>query len=804
MRRNDSLVTNPCVQASPCTWQQLLVAFPNVGVHGTYGAVVLKAGSGWPNFRGNVDSLTIAIDSVASTFDFEPTFAQAPARLYVKVRPGVMGSWPADSTYTVGATVSYAVSAGPGRATPIVVLDDTLAATSGSFVVDGAHVLEIVSDTIYTYEGLTPLEKSIADLTRDLLRASDKPAAFQAILDFGIAQITSGVSTDALNRATLVANYVAVDPIGDSTALRVTDQALAGWMFDVEYDGPGSYYTYYHKPAAATMGGPAPSLLRTTRASTRPTLLRVPTARTNDMATVPDSLSPQEATEIIYTNGIFTERDIFSGAEAAYFKLITVVFAERRFTDYYTTFHLAYNPTWRVEMEEYDRAHPCVAEAMVSIPVIDKITAMANYATCKGVRFAKVVTSHDLVESIDARVRATFGLSPSNPVVFEVADEMSRARTFNNHIILVGHSEGTILQAAAVQEFARRQVHPIQVANRCVAAIALAPATTRGTYGLDDYHLKGLLARGDIIRTVLPGGGWDEFDTQVGREARAEMQEELTHPIIGSAEAAMTAATSGVRIHSVGDTYLAGPGTELFLGQLVALHRECIPGRASFELSPNIIPVGGVFAGDLSVWNQNDRLLYGRRLELSNLEWFYDRLDSLTFRALTPFDGVSKISARISQNLHVSASIQVPMPSVPFKILEERQWDWVAVAAANGPGGAWEPGPKPTIAWNGAESSCPQQVTVYGGAGDWQTWEMRCSRTYTPQVTAPDTLPGGHRVNRSAVFFTDPSGVTRPASTTYTYCPGATPCVKSGYVELLDERSYVVGRSAVATPTANP
>jgi hypothetical protein len=70
------LVSNPCVQATPCTWAQLLAAFPNVGVHATYGAVVLKAGSSWPGFSGNVDALAIGVNGTTTTFDFEFT---APA-----------------------------------------------------------------------------------------------------------------------------------------------------------------------------------------------------------------------------------------------------------------------------------------------------------------------------------------------------------------------------------------------------------------------------------------------------------------------------------------------------------------------------------------------------------------------------------------------------------------------------------------------------------------------------------------------------------------------------------------------------
>ncbi len=67
---------NPCVQATPCTWTELLSAFPSIGVHATFGAVVLKAGSTWPGFRGNADNLTIGVSGSNTTFDFEP---QLPA-----------------------------------------------------------------------------------------------------------------------------------------------------------------------------------------------------------------------------------------------------------------------------------------------------------------------------------------------------------------------------------------------------------------------------------------------------------------------------------------------------------------------------------------------------------------------------------------------------------------------------------------------------------------------------------------------------------------------------------------------------
>lgn len=98
--RGGVLVANPCVQATPCTWAQLLAAFPNAGVHATYGAVYLKAGSGWPGFRGNVDNLVIGVDGATTTFNFERTVATVPP-----LPPTGVPDWIyADSNFISGGT----------------------------------------------------------------------------------------------------------------------------------------------------------------------------------------------------------------------------------------------------------------------------------------------------------------------------------------------------------------------------------------------------------------------------------------------------------------------------------------------------------------------------------------------------------------------------------------------------------------------------------------------------------------------------------------------------------------------------
>lgn len=62
-----------CAISDPCTWSELLSKFPNVGVHRTFGAVLLKAGGPWPpGFVGNTDALAIGVNGKTTVYDFEP------------------------------------------------------------------------------------------------------------------------------------------------------------------------------------------------------------------------------------------------------------------------------------------------------------------------------------------------------------------------------------------------------------------------------------------------------------------------------------------------------------------------------------------------------------------------------------------------------------------------------------------------------------------------------------------------------------------------------------------------------------
>jgi hypothetical protein len=62
-----------CPQNSPCTWSQVLAAFPNAGINANVPGVQFRAGGPWaPGFTGHVDAFTIGVGNAFTTFDFEP------------------------------------------------------------------------------------------------------------------------------------------------------------------------------------------------------------------------------------------------------------------------------------------------------------------------------------------------------------------------------------------------------------------------------------------------------------------------------------------------------------------------------------------------------------------------------------------------------------------------------------------------------------------------------------------------------------------------------------------------------------
>lgn len=814
--RGGVAVANPCVQSTPCTWTQVLATFPNVGVHATYGAIVLKAGSGWANFRGNVDSLVIGINGASTTFDFDPVGALR-FRLQAEVGAEVVSPpWASDTTYPRGALVPYSFAARPGRASPIVILDDTLAALSGTIVMDRNHTLDVESDTIYSYATLQPLERSLADLNTALLTAGDKAVANQSIIDFMLGQIAGGVDPAVLAQASTVAAHIAIDPVRDAAALDAVDAALAGKDFYIDIYADGTFGTYYEEGppelyAARIGSAPLPSGAIRSRSATpaprtkfarrigpalvdlAPRNILLQTHASREALANPED--PMEYTKIVFTNGIWNDH---LGATATRVLVAKLAQGIPRFKNDWTTVVLHYNTTRSVQMRAYDDANPCGGfnEAM-DWKRPWSFTKVVAYNVCKGRRLVMSLSMADLVESVRLRQAAAAALPVPDAVVTDLAKLVRALRrtSAESHVILVGHSEGTIIDALALQKVAQLEGRPINTANRCVAAIALAPATSRASYGLDQYHLNGILADFDVLKEIGISNplDWQRLATPV----TAAVGNARTSRYFVGAGATGLVALGSMYVHQA-QTYLTGAGGVLFQEQLIRLHKECIPGSGSLTVDLPVAPVGSNVQASVIVTNQNGRTLLGRRTTPGSDERVLKRIDSTTFLAYAPRDTTPYLGVSISPNLYLSAPVTIPVVSVQIIIAERDTSNWVVIEASNGGLGSPAPGQAPTDPWDGAEGSCYQERIVPGEGASYVKYQLRCGRRYTIQDNLPTTLVSGLPIVASSMRWTGADGVSVPGG--YVAACGPERCWRSVTVELFDGTNHVVGRGTAAVP----
>ncbi|HKS91811.1 MAG TPA: right-handed parallel beta-helix repeat-containing protein, partial [Tepidiformaceae bacterium] len=97
--------TNPCPQASPCSWATITGDFPNAVITSGLG---FKAGSGWTSFDGNVDDLAITTTTLNKVFDFEPETPCTTA-CYVNAATG-NDSFGGDTATSAKKTIQGALS----------------------------------------------------------------------------------------------------------------------------------------------------------------------------------------------------------------------------------------------------------------------------------------------------------------------------------------------------------------------------------------------------------------------------------------------------------------------------------------------------------------------------------------------------------------------------------------------------------------------------------------------------------------------------------------------------------------------
>lgn len=860
-------VANPCVQATPCTWHQLLAAFPDVGIHATYGAVIFKAGSGWSAFRGNLDNFTIGIDGVNTTFDFElsrksiglsyqcgrrfrvtnrtasgltltwrvsgttdSAIVNVPAkepdstsafadfttgltgmtiislngvavdsaanaglacagyRLTVIADDGVVfgTSMPRDTVLTPGAVVPFSISPAAGRGTLLAVLDDTLAAFSGSIVMDRDHVFQAETEA-----PIVP-SATVSDLADRIRAVHASNAPQQALLDFmdwarvRIAQ----VGPNAMNAQLDTAAFFLSDTGADAAALRQFEERVGGTEFlfyPLSNGGTGSYYMtpedYGYTPGLSALRAPNAARLK----SARDSKMRLSALRKGYSALLPGEprpsassidLEPDEATHVIYVNGIFATRDPRTpdagSASGSMVNLANMMMATSRFGDggylrpnVMVSYFL--NRSINEDINAWMALNRCEATYYHGLRILRPLHSLYRFAACKAVPkilFWSVL--NDLVESgrqfVQIQTGVTGIIEDSRRLAFTIAGH----HTWPANVILVGHSQGNLLISQALSTLPSIDALPTNVGdNGCTAVLTLASPIARSSFpNIDQHYVRGLTVKGDILtESGLP----NDFD--------------VIHTPAGDAVDGLTGwnrKAQAIKAHFVDENYLLyEPSAARVMNELIALSDECSAG--SFTISPNpiTVPFGTLLPITPTILNRAGRPLLGRKFNGGPLG-LNITTDSIA-TAYLPTHGVVTGHVYLQNTLKVFATIQANVPdpaySLPLTITKNSWW---VTTFFSGKLGATVDKDQPN--WDG-HSPC-YIARTFSNDSVVESVERHCSLTATANIDWA-SYPGIRTISVVPVSGGGGSAVARPPSGG---SPGAVliscsdACLEGGYV----------------------
>jgi hypothetical protein len=814
--RNGALVPNPCVQSSPCSWAQVLSIFPNAGIHVTYGAVILKAGSGWPSFRGNVDRLVIAINGASTTFDFERSAGTASFRLHSEIESGLtVPPASADSDYAPGAIAHYDFAATSGHDAPVVILDDSLVSPSGDIQMDRPHLLRAAADSTVDQTTLTPLGQAIATRLSAILTASDKVEAYRELIEFTTGSLVGGTTATELVAAADRAAYVTYDLDRDAAALDAVDAALSGYNFDIYDDASGSapyIYAYSTREAIGETNASvsASTSLRSMRASrslsAQPALgqpgratgagtmqTSIPGATHAAIAVDPES--PQEQTQVLYLNGIATTHDEAAVSSGL---LSSLVKSRQRFANNRTYVTFKYVRNHAQEMKDYDAAHPCLRPAQRDLRWRTFAGTFFRYRQCMKLRADAWLKSLDFVEAINEHASLELNLRPNDADADSLARMISAARKpySNAHVIIVSHSQGNMIAAQAVQELPSLDGHPVQQATRCVASLALASPIVRDYMALDSEHKDGFVIEGDIILQLKPFG-YDILPTAKSATLAAAIAQ-TRDPVLKTA----LILGAGLELHRIDNTYLALPEARAaILGRLTELHRECVPGRLVVNPDSLRISAGAIDFLDAHLYNQHDRPLQ-RSMGYTVVDPYWFGVDTLgAVSAHVPTDTLEKTVWVQPEMTWLWVQIPVRIPTTQMTGITTKadtSW-WEGVAASNGPDGA--PIPIPPTPHYGA--SCNQEITLTGPTESWGRYVQMCRRTFfftperlTDNVIAPLVSAYTVTVSRNGtMLLADGKLATDPDPLTFMLVCGYGDCFDQVVFGAVERHGVTVARS---------
>lgn len=281
-----------------------------------------------------------------------------------------------------------------------------------------------------------------------------------------------------------IAEYLEFNPVADSAALRMFDDALANHGFEINGDsitghsvsvlGPGNYgRTVYAN--------------RIRRGQAVP---RQPAAQDSVAGSVP-------GVKIIFVNGIENfNADVLTTQR----RLNTLVRASTQFP--HATVASFWNRNLRTTANGFsDSTTKCVGLADRDARFRQSLVVLWRYSRCAVLNHDVILVAGDLLRSGSQFIGTQFGLGIDGDAdVDSLAQFISYYHSQLQHTIVVAHSQGNMVFAAALPHVQTYDGSALQV-PMCTAILSLAAPIHLSGFGplIDGTHLRGMTINGDLL-----------------------------------------------------------------------------------------------------------------------------------------------------------------------------------------------------------------------------------------------------------------------------------------------------------------
>lgn len=450
--------------------------------------------------------------------------------LSVVLGEGITGSPSATGVYRAGEPVTYAYAAAGGYTNAGLVLDGEPASLSGTLIMNRDHAIVVAAQKV----PVVPAADMPAVQAAERAIQAPQRANYEAYL----AQIGALYERYSADEAYKRGQAVVERTFGlaEVNALRAVQEALRGQIFEIGMTPAGSSAISRVLPNTATPG-----------------------------------------IDVIFVNGMINSEDEAALAALELRRALgeADIFLPLRVRLFYNASALK-----KAGLKEY-----CLIQSLNAF--FDPSALLVKFAGC----FGKALGS-DVAEAVGqaAALLGYFDPGAAKEAKF-LADTIRAARAAGRSVILVGHSQGTLMATEALNVLA--------APDRCVVAVSLGGPLGEKTWGLTDRELAGFTVEGKRVHDLLLELGLNFFprvETDVSRNADQVVANIEQTAGVNSVVANLVWLQQALRLHKFLASYLPGIESRKLIQEITRRHVETLQG--TIECNPTSGPTSAVYGVD--------------------------------------------------------------------------------------------------------------------------------------------------------------------------------------------------------------